>query len=121
VKAHYRYRHARSTVELGFLAGVLDGQAPLYERFVLGDSTTLRGWSKFDLDPLGGSHVVHGSVDYGYRVLQVFYDAGAVWDRSPEAKQSVGVGFKKEGFQLAVAFPLRAGRADPIFYAGMNF
>ena len=38
-----------------------------------------------------------------------------------EQKQSVGVGFKKEAFQLAVAFPVRAGRADPIFYAGMSF
>jgi outer membrane protein assembly factor BamA len=120
-KARYKYRHARNTVELGFISGRISGDAPLYERFVLGDSTTLRGWNKFDLDPLGGSHMAHGSIDYGYRILQVFYDAGAVWDRSPEARQSVGVGFKKEGFQLAVAFPLRAGRADPIFYAGMNF
>lgn len=120
-RARYKYRHARQTVELGFLSGKLSGDAPLYERFVLGDSTTLRGWNKFDLDPLGGSHVVHGSIDYGYRIFQVFYDTGAVWDRAPEQKQSVGVGFKKEGFQLAVAFPLRAGRADPIFYAGMNF
>jgi Omp85 superfamily domain len=120
-KARYKYRHARHTVELGYLSGKISGDAPLYDRFVLGDSTTLRGWNKFDLDPLGGSHVMHGSIDYGYRILQVFYDAGAVWDRSPEAKQSVGVGFKKEGFQLAMAFPLRAGRADPIFYAGMNF
>jgi len=123
VQAHYRYRHERSTVEIGFLAGVLDGQAPLYERFVLGDSTTLRGWNKFDLDPLGGSHVVHASIDYRYRILQVFYDTGAVWDRPEEReqKQSVGAGFKKDGFQLAVAFPVRAGRVDPIFYAGMNF
>jgi outer membrane protein assembly factor BamA len=120
-KARYKYRHAHNTVEVGFLAGKISGDAPLYDRFVLGDSTTLRGWNKFDLDPLGGSHVAHGSVDYGFKILQVFYDAGAVWDRSPEARQSVGAGFKKEGFQLAVAFPLRAGRADPIFYAGMNF
>jgi len=120
-RARYKYRHARHTVELGFLTGKISGDAPLYERFVLGDSTTLRGWNKFDLDPLGGSHVVHASVDYAYRIFQVFYDTGAVWDRSPEQRQSVGVGFKKEGFQLAVAFPLRAGRADPIFYAGMNF
>ncbi len=123
VRARYKYRHDRNTVEVGFLAGVLNGQAPLYERFTLGDSTTLRGWNKFDLDPLGGSHVVHGSVDYRYRVLQVFYDTGAVWDRAEdrEQKQSVGAGFKKEKFQLAVAFPLRAGHVDPIFYAGMNF
>lgn len=102
---------------------MIDGNAPLYERFVLGDSTTLRGWNRFDLDPLGGSHVIHGSVDYRYRVLQVFYDTGAVWDQAQdrEQKQSVGVGFKKEAFQLAVAFPVRAGHADPIFYAGMSF
>jgi outer membrane protein assembly factor BamA len=122
-QAHYKYRHARQHVDVGFLAGRLNGNAPLYERFVLGDSTTLRGWSKFDLDPLGGSRVMHGSVDYQYRFLQAFYDAGAIWDRPQDRdqKQSAGVGFKKEYFQLAVAFPLRSGRVDPIFYAGMNF
>jgi hypothetical protein len=122
-RAKYKVRHAHNSVELGFLAGVIHGDAPLYERFSLGDSTTLRGWNKFDLDPLGGSHVVHGSIDYAYRFLQVFYDTGAVWDRTQdrEAKQSAGIGFKKEYFQLAVAFPLRAVRATPIFYAGMNF
>lgn len=122
-KARYRWRRARNTLELRFLAGIILGNAPLFERFVLGDSTTLRGWNKFDLDPLGGSHVMHGSIDYGYRILQVFYDTGAIWDTSQqrEQRQSVGVGFKKEGFQLAVAFPLRAGHADPVFYAGMNF
>jgi hypothetical protein len=122
-QAHYRYRRARSTVEIGFLAGILNGNAPLYERFVLCDSTTLRGWNRFDLDPLGGSRMIHGSIDYRYRFFQAFYDTGAVWDRPDEReqRQSVGVGFKKENFQLAVAFPLRVGRVDPIFYAGMNF
>lgn len=122
-KARYKYRHGRNSVETSFLAGRITGNAPLYERFELGDSTTLRGWNKFDLDPLGGSHVIYGSVDYSYGFFQVFYDTGAVWDRAPEReqRQSVGVGFKKEGFQLAVAFPLLAGRADPVFYAGMNF
>ncbi len=121
--ARYRFRHRRNTVELGFLAGRITGHAPLYERFALGDSTTLRGWSKFDLDPLGGSRMIHGSVDYHYRWFQAFYDTGAIWDngQTREQKQSVGTGFKVEGFQLAVAFPLRAGRADPIFYAGLNF
>src|SRR5205823_5014213 len=97
--------------------------APLFERFLLGDSSTLRGWNKFDLDPAGGSHVVHGSVDYRYRVFQVFYDTGAVWDRPEDRKQkqSVGAGFKKEGFQLAVAFPIRSGHMEPVFYAGLNF
>jgi len=119
----YVFRHARSFVETTFLAGRMTGRAPLFERFELGDSTTLRGWSKFDLDPLGGSRVLHGSIDYRYRYFQVFYDRGAIWDRSPDrdAKQSIGTGFKMERFQLAVAFPIRGGRAEPILYAGMNF
>jgi outer membrane protein assembly factor BamA len=122
-KASYRYRHGRSTVKTSFVAGHISGDAPLYERFVLGDSEMLRGWSRFDLDPLGGSHVLYGSVDYQYSVFQAFYDTGAVWDTPQQRtqRQSVGVGFKKECFQLAVAFPVSSGRADPIFYAGMNF
>ncbi len=124
--ARYKYRNGRNHVEVAFLAGRINGAAPLYDRFVLGNSETLRGWNKFDLDPLGGSHVVHGSIDYRYRIFQIFYDTGAIWDKPEdrEQKQSIGVGvkgFKKECFQLAVAFPLRAGHADPIFYAGMNF
>ncbi len=122
-KARYNYRHGHHSAGASFLAGTVNGDAPLWERFVLGDSTTLRGWNKFDVDPLGGSHVVYGSVDYSYRIFQIFYDTGAIWDtpQQREARQSVGVGFKKEGFQLAVAFPVGAGRIDPIFYAGMNF
>ena len=41
--------------------------------------------------------------------------------RNAQQKQSVGAGFKKDGFQLAVAFPIRSVRVEPIFYAGLNF
>lgn len=121
--ARYTATHGRNTVVVGFLAGVIDGQAPLFERFVLGNSTTLRGWNMFDLDPLGGDRVVHGSLEYRYRVLNVFYDTGAVWshDSSRDRKQSAGVGFRKDSFLLAVAFPLKEGRAEPVLIAGMNF
>jgi len=90
----------------------------------------LRGWNKYDLDPLGGNRMAYGSVTYGYRILRVFYDAGSVWDQgtSPEARQSAGIGvssglgiLEKGAFLLAVAFPLRQGRADPVLIAGMNF
>jgi hypothetical protein len=123
-EAHYRYRRGHSQLDLGFLAGRIAGFAPLFERFVLGNSRLLRGWNKFDLAPAGGSHVAHGSIDYSYRGFLVFYDTGAVWDRPEqrEQKQSLGVGFRtKDGFQLAVAFPVRAGHADPVFYAGVGF
>jgi outer membrane translocation and assembly module TamA len=123
VEARYRFRRRRTDLSVGFLAGKIIGAAPLFERFTLGNAETLRGWNKFDLDPLGGSHMAHGNIDYSYGGFLVFYDTGAVWDRPEqrEQKQSVGVGCKKGGFQLAVAFPVKSGAADPVFYAGMNF
>ena len=74
--------------------------APLFERLVLGNAETLRGWNKFDLDPLGASHVAHGSIDYSYHAFLVFYDTGAVWDRPEEReqKQSLGLGCRKADF-----------------------
>ena len=122
-EARYRFRRGHQDLAVGFLAGVISGQAPLFERYVLGNAETLRGWNKFDLDPLGGSHIAHGSIDYVYRGFLVFYDTGAVWDRPDqrEQKQSLGLGCRKSGFQLAVAFPVRTGVVSPVFYAGMNF
>ncbi len=130
VNVRYALMHGHQSVEIVLVAGLLDGRAPLFERFVLGDSATLRGWNKYDIDPLGGNRMVHGSVTYGYRIIRVFYDTGAVWEQgtSAEAKHSAGVGvssglgvFQKGAVLLAVAFPIRQGRADPVFIAGMNF
>jgi hypothetical protein len=122
-EAHYRFRRGHQDLSIGFLAGKISGLAPLFERFVLGNAETLRGWNKFDLDPLGASHMAHGSIDYVYRYFLVFYDTGAVWNRPEEReqKQSLGLGCKKSGFQLAVAFPVKTGIVSPVFYAGMNF
>jgi len=130
VNVRYDYRHDHQSVEVALVAGVIFGQAPLFERFVLGNSSTLRGWNKYDIDPLGGNRAVHGSVTYGYHIMRVFYDAGAVWDHgtSPQPRHSAGIGvssglglFQKGAFLLAVAFPIRQGHADPVFIAGMNF
>jgi Omp85 superfamily domain len=123
LRAHYRFHHLRNLVDVRFLAGKITGLAPLFDRFVLGNSSTLRGWDKYDLDPFGGSRVVYGSVNYNYRFLEVFYDTGAIWShpQDRQQRQSVGVGLKKDNFQLAVALPLRDGRTEPVFYAGMNF
>jgi outer membrane translocation and assembly module TamA len=123
-EVRYKFRRGRNTVEIGFMAGRILGAAPLFERFSAGNSVILRGWDKYQLDPLGASHIVHGSIDYTWRGFLAFYDTGAVWDRAPEReqKQSVGCGYKaKDGFQIAMAFPVRTGRAIPMFYAGLNF
>ena len=124
VNAGYKYLRHHQELALGFKAGRITGQPPLFERFVLGNASTLRGWSKFDLEPLGATRVAHGSLEYGYHGFRVFYDSGALWNegRSGETKHSLGVGFKGgEGFFLALAFPVRSGKAQPIFTTGVAF
>jgi hypothetical protein len=119
----YRLAHGRNTLTDEVSAGFIEGRAPLFDRYVLGNTSTLRGWNKADLDPLGGNRMVHNSVDYRYRVFEAFYDAGAIWDSGQAAtlRHGIGVGLRDGAFAMAVAFPIRGGRADPIFMMGMNY
>lgn len=124
VNAEYKGEIGENTFSASFLAGVMGGRAPLFERFTLGDSHTLRGWSKFDVAPLGGSRVAHGSFEYTFHWLGLFYDTGAVWDHEEKVsvKHSAGVAVGgREGLFLALAFPLRGGSVQPLFILGMNF
>jgi len=119
----YRITHGKHELVDDGWGGMILGTAPLFERFVLGNSTSLRGWNKFDVDPLGGNRVVHNSVEYHYGVFQVFCDQGAVWDsgQAAVARTSVGAGLRQGIFSVALAFPLRDGRMDPVFMVGMNY
>lgn len=119
----YTWQNGRHTLIEHAMAGVIGGRAPLFERFVLGTSSTLRGWNKFDLDPLGGDRMVHNTVEYRYRMLEAFYDTGAVWSHGQPAvaRHAVGVGLRQNNFSLAVAFPLRDSRMEPVFMLGMNY
>ena len=130
--AHLKYNYSSrvQSVEVIVMAGAISGQAPLFERFALGDSTLLRGWNKYNLDPLGGNRLAYGSVTYGYHIMRVFYDTGSVWDqgKSLEVKESAGIGvssglgvLEKGAFLVAMAFPLREGHVTPVVIAGMNF
>ncbi|MGA2597797.1 MAG: BamA/TamA family outer membrane protein [Bryobacteraceae bacterium] len=123
VDATYHWHRGRQSVEGTFLGGAIAGNAPLFERFVLGNSVTLRGWDKYELDPLGDSRVVYGSASYGFSRFRAFYDTGAVWNKGQgvSLKQSAGVGVKVEGVLLAVAFPVRHDRLEAVLIAGMNF
>ncbi len=124
VEASYAYRWNHQVVGASFLAGTVSGRPPLFERFVLGNASTLRGWSKFDLEPLGGTRVAHGSLEYSYHGFKVFYDTGALWtsEQSGETKHSLGVGYGDgDGFFLALAFPLKSGRVIPVFTTGVAF
>lgn len=123
MEMRYVYENGRHAVVEHAMAGAIGGRAPLFERFVLGTSSTLRGWNKFDLDPLGGDRMVHNTVEYRYRMLQAFYDTGAVWSQGQPAvaRHAVGVGLRQNNFSLAVAFPLRDSRVEPVFILGMNY
>jgi hypothetical protein len=120
---HYRLTHGKHQLLDEVAGGVISGRAPLSDRFVAGNSYYLRGWNKYDLDPIGGNRLVHNSVEYRYGPFQAFYDTGAVWDSGQpiSQKHSVGVGIKESIFSLAVAFPIRAGRVEPILMMGMIY
>ncbi|MEO8097102.1 MAG: BamA/TamA family outer membrane protein [Acidobacteriota bacterium] len=124
-EAEYKVKHGHQEVKVSFVGGKISGNAPLFERFALGNAETLRGWNKFDVNPLGSTRVAHGSIDYSYHAFLIFYDTGSAWTvyKDPEQKQSLGVGLRSdsEGFTFAVAFPIKTGHANPVVYVGMNF
>ncbi|HXB71143.1 MAG TPA: BamA/TamA family outer membrane protein [Candidatus Acidoferrales bacterium] len=120
---HYRLTHGKHQFLDDVSGGVISGRAPLFDRFVAGNSYYLRGWNKYDLDPMGGNRLVHNSVEYRYGPFQAFYDTGAIWDSGQPVSQkhSVGVGIKESIFSLAIAFPIRAGHVEPILMMGMIY
>ena len=121
--ARYTLAHGKHVLTDEVQGGFLTGRAPLFERYVAGNSTMLRGWNRYEIDPFGGNRFVHNSVDYRYGIFQVFYDTGAVWDSGQAAvpRHSVGFGLRQSAFFLAIAFPVREGHADPVFLVGMNY
>jgi hypothetical protein len=115
--------HGRHAVNDTVTAGLITGRAPLFERFVVGTSSLLRGWNSYDIDPLGGNRLMHNSIDYRYRFADVFYDAGSLWShgKPPALRHSIGIGAKVSIFSLAIALPVRSGRVEPVFLVGMNY
>ncbi len=107
--------------------GTIAGVAPLFERFSLGNSYLLRGWNKFDVAPLGGSHLAYGSLEYRYRPFQIFWDFGSVWDagRTATVRHSVGIGLVSRntqmgGWFLSLAFPVRLNDVGPVVMFGVR-
>ncbi|MCS7024529.1 MAG: outer membrane protein assembly factor [Bryobacteraceae bacterium] len=133
LEASYQLERGRETITAAFTAGFLNGRAPLFERFVLGNLNTLRGWNKFDIAPLGGSRIAHGSLDYRKGWFRMVYDVGALQgpasvsvDGEPgKVRHSLAAGLttgpKREAFSVLLAFPIRDGRIEPIWIIGMNF
>ncbi len=121
--ADYRISKRKNSFNAHFQGGLITGAAPLFERFSLGNSLTLRGWNKFDVAPIGGTHVAYGSLAYRYRPFEIFYDVGAVWDHGQTALVKHGLGFglaTREGFFMSLAFPVRLHDVAPVFMLGFR-
>jgi len=127
ITGKYEAKAGHHTISDEFTGGSITGEAPFFDRFVLGSSSTLRGWDPYEIDPLGGSRVAHNELTYGYRfgdrTVEGFYDAGALWqtDRAATLRHSLGVGYRQGIFVMSVAFPVRSGRFETVFMAGMNY
>ena len=122
-QASYRYRWSRHTVLLSGMAGGISGDAPLFERFSLGDSRTLRGWDKYDIAPAGGDRMFHTSLEYRYRGLALFLDSGSVWDEGidPRVRIAAGLGLHTGPFFMTVGFPLNTDEVSAVFTTGIRF
>jgi outer membrane protein assembly factor BamA len=123
VTGHYRYRQGRSTLLGDVRFGRATGDVPLFERFVVGDTNTLRGWNKFDLNPAGGTRMSYQSVEYRYWFVGVFLDVGSVWDEGGHAdtKYSTGFGLQDDHAFITVAFPLEETNHQVTFMTGLRF
>jgi Omp85 superfamily domain len=122
-RASYRYAHGPNRVTAAFAAGYISGQAPLFERFSLGDSSTLRGWSKYDIAPAGGERMFHQSIEYSYHHFGVFFDTGSVWTKNTDQRirTSTGFGFHGDNAFLTLGFPLDSDDVGVAFMMGVRF
>jgi outer membrane protein assembly factor BamA len=122
VTADYTISNGKNRFGFHFLGGSITGTSPLFERFLLGNSTTLRGWNKFDVAPLGGTRVAQGSLDYRYRQFEAFYDFGKVWESGPPSgvKHGLGFGWSYKHMFASLAFPVRLHDVAPVFMFGFR-
>jgi hypothetical protein len=122
-QADYSADWGRQRVLLSAMGGQITGTAPLFERFTLGDSRTLRGWNKLDISPVGADRMWATSVEYRYRGLTTFFDAGSVWDQGlqKQVRTSAGFGYTNDSTFALVGFPLNTNDFRVVFMAGFRF
>jgi hypothetical protein len=113
-------RDSRLTVRAE--AGHLAGHAPLFARFTLGDTRSLRGWDKYDIAPAGGDRMFHQSVEYAYKSFVYFVDGGSVWDVGMDrrVRVSTGVGFDTGYGFLTVGVPLNGDKVGGVLMLGFR-
>lgn len=111
------------TLSVNTVMGGIDGTAPLFDRFVMGNSRTLRGWNRFALAPDGANRMAHIGMDGTYKRLRLCYDTGTIWNagRPKVLRHSAGLGITIHGWTAMMAVPLRGGSIEPVVLVGMNF
>jgi hypothetical protein len=122
-QADYAFRLRGHRVRGSAMFGRINGQAPLFERFALGDSRTLRGWDKYDIAPAGGDRMFHASAEYHYHALMLFLDAGSVWDTGVDRRVrfSTGAGVTAGPVFATLGFPLNTDEFRAVFTMGFRF
>ena len=122
-QAGYVFRRSHHEVRASAMTGRINGDAPLFERFSLGDSRTLRGWDKYDIAPAGGDRMFHASLEYQYRGAGIFLDTGSVWDTAAERKvrAAAGLTFSPGPVFFTVGFPLNTDEFGAVFTMGLRF
>ena len=89
----YIGKFGKNKFEFSYLAGRITGSPPMFAKFSLGNTQTLRGWNKYDIDPVGGDRTFHFSTEWSYKYFGVFMDNGSIWTSGLEAtnRSSFGV------------------------------
>jgi len=118
----YEFDLGRHQATVTGMAGHINGDAPLFERFTLGDTRTLRGWDKYTINPAGGSRMYYASLEYAYSGISVFLDVGSVWDHPGDAhvRVSTGLGFHAGPAFASVGFPLNTNKVTAVFTMGLR-
>jgi hypothetical protein len=100
--AGYTGTFGKNKITFSYFGGMVTGAPPMFERFSLGNTQTLRGWNKYDIDPIGGDRVFHFSTEWSYKYFGVFVDNGSIWTNGQDATNRSSVGVFLGPLKLAV-------------------
>ena len=118
----YRFDFGRHHVQATGMAGGITGHPPLFERFTLGDSSTLRGWDKYEIAPAGADRdvLLVGRVSlYRARALPR-HRFGLGRQHRTQVRVSTGVGFHAGPAFFVVGFPLNTDNLSAVFTMGLR-
>ena len=118
----YRFDFGRHHVQATGMAGGITGQAPLFERFTLGDSTTLRVGTSTKSRRRAATACSTRRSSIAIPGFALFLDIGSVWDAGTErqVRVSTGFGFHAGPAFLVVGFPLNTDNLTAVVSLGLR-